>query len=162
MSHVIKCIPIQARIHRDAKQILARDRARAQKFLAGLHPHGPRASHARKSHQQLNGKAQHFAEFAAVPPAGDATAAHNSIDVTDAGAQPFVCQLRASISEFLLLLIAVTYTLPVEVGQETFTLLIDTGQNTFFLLSAVIFSHRLDRQEALIRSLFHLVIQRCR
>ena len=132
MSHVIKCIPIQARIHRDAKQILARDRARAQKFLAGLHPHGPRASHARKSHQQLNGRVQHFVEFAAVPPSGDATAAHNSIDVTDAGAQPFVCQLRESISKFLLLLIAVTYTLPVEVGQETFTLLIDTGQNTFF------------------------------
>lgn len=96
MAHVvIKSIPIQARIHRNAKQILTRDRARAQKFLAGLHPHGPRAFHSRKSHHpDLSGNsAQHFAELAVVPPAGDATAAHNSIDVTDAGAQPTIfCQ----------------------------------------------------------------------
>lgn len=108
MSHVIiKSIPIQTRIHRDAKEILARDRARAQKLLAGLHPHGPRAFHARKLHHP-SGEAQHFANLAAVPPAGDPTAAHNSIDVTDA---------------------AVTYTLPVKVGQETFTLIIDTGSS---------------------------------
>jgi len=94
MSHVvIKSIPIQARIHRNAKQILARDRGHAQKFLAGLHPHGPHAFHARKLHHpDLSGKAQHFAELAVVPPAGDAAAAHNSIDVTDAGAQPIFCQ----------------------------------------------------------------------
>jgi hypothetical protein len=93
MSHVvIKSIPIQARIHRHAKQILSRDRARAQKFLAGLHPHGPHAFNARKlQHPDLNGKAQHFENLAVVPPAGDATAAHNSIDVTDAGAQPIFC-----------------------------------------------------------------------
>ncbi|KAF9013171.1 acid protease [Cyathus striatus] len=89
-----------------AKHILARDQARAKKLLAGLHPHGPVAFHARKSRHHHH----RSHESAPVPPQGDSTAAGHSIDVTDA---------------------AVTYTLPVGVGQPptTYTLLIDTGSS---------------------------------
>ncbi|KAK2465399.1 hypothetical protein APHAL10511_002753 [Amanita phalloides] len=40
--------PIVSRIARGAKHILSRDKSRAQKLLAGLHPHGPLAFDARR------------------------------------------------------------------------------------------------------------------
>ncbi|KAG6831736.1 hypothetical protein H0H87_004005 [Tephrocybe sp. NHM501043] len=38
---IINSVPFETRLCHDAKQILARDQARAKKLLAGLQPHGP-------------------------------------------------------------------------------------------------------------------------
>lgn len=76
---IINAIPFATRVAHDAKNILARDQARAQKLLAGLHPHGPAAFHAKKQKRKEGFPSD------AVPPAGDPTASANSIDVTDAG-----------------------------------------------------------------------------
>jgi hypothetical protein len=85
MSHfATNGIPFVTRVSHGAKHILARDQARAQKLLAGLHPHGPAAFHAR--HSVEHAKDGHLSATAGtVPPAGDPTASSESIDVTDAG-----------------------------------------------------------------------------
>jgi hypothetical protein len=69
-THIIHhALPLTTRlVAGGGKAILARDMARAQKLLAGKHPHGPVAFHAKKS-----GGAQR-------------DAAADSVDVTDAGA----------------------------------------------------------------------------
>ncbi|TDL23166.1 acid protease [Rickenella mellea] len=87
-----------------AKHILARDRARAQKLLAGLHPHGPLSLRKKHGTTQPGGGTQQ--PVPADPPAPGS----NSIDVTDAG---------------------VTYTMQVGVGTPPteYTLLIDTGSS---------------------------------
>ncbi|KAF8073954.1 acid protease [Lyophyllum atratum] len=66
---VINAIPFETRITYDARQILARDKARAQKLLAGFHPHGPAAFHSKKTSPQANGS----------------DVLEDTIDVTDAG-----------------------------------------------------------------------------
>ncbi|TFK33029.1 family A1 protease [Crucibulum laeve] len=107
---VVNALRFNTRIAHGAKHILARDRARAQKLLAGLHAHGPAAFNARKvsKHHHHGGGQQQPPTPSPVPPAGDPTASGDSIDVTDA---------------------AVTYTMDVGVGQPptSYTLLIDTG-----------------------------------
>ncbi|TDL23259.1 acid protease [Rickenella mellea] len=87
-----------------AKHILARDRARAQKLLAGLHPHGPLSLSKKHGRTQPGGGTQE--PLPADPPAPGS----NTIDVTDAG---------------------VTYTMQVGVGTPPteYTLLIDTGSS---------------------------------
>ncbi|TDL23261.1 acid protease [Rickenella mellea] len=84
-----------------AKHILARDRARAQKLLAGLHPLGPLSLRKKQDKTQPGGGTQE-----PIP----AAPGSNSIDVTDAG---------------------VTYTMQVGVGTPPteYTLLIDTGSS---------------------------------
>ncbi|KAF8158022.1 aspartic peptidase domain-containing protein [Crassisporium funariophilum] len=118
MSHVvINAIPFNTRVKQGAKHIVAHDKARAQKLLKGLHPHGPQAFKAAEMHH--HGHHHHGgaptqpsqpSQPSPFPPAGDTDAASNSIDVTDA---------------------AVTYTLPVGVGNPPteYTLLIDTGSS---------------------------------
>ncbi|KAF5382440.1 hypothetical protein D9615_002711 [Tricholomella constricta] len=66
---VINAIPFETRITHDARQILARDQARAQKLLTCLHAHGPIAFHSKKAAQDSPNSA----------------AARYSVDVTDAG-----------------------------------------------------------------------------
>jgi len=98
-------------VGRHAKDILARDRARAQKLLAGLNPHGPAQFHqvrARKHHGHTSAGGHpgtSDAPGSAPPASGDA-----GVDVTDAG---------------------VTYTTSVGVGSPPtdYTLLIDTGSS---------------------------------
>ncbi|KAF7977774.1 hypothetical protein HWV62_2659 [Athelia sp. TMB] len=98
------------------KEILARDRARAAKILAGVTPHGPahhkRHRHHHGHHHAHNGAAAPTAKSTglgtAAPVAAGGTAA--SVDATDSG---------------------VTYTLSVGVGEPAtqYTLLIDTGSS---------------------------------
>ncbi|KAI0040822.1 acid protease [Auriscalpium vulgare] len=90
-----------------ARDILARDRARAQKLLAGIQPHGPAAYHA---HELRTRGAHHRKHAATAPHSAASAAAGDTIDVTDA---------------------AVTYTASVGVGSPAtdFTLLIDTGSS---------------------------------
>ncbi|KAJ7643871.1 acid protease [Roridomyces roridus] len=109
--HVIKAIPFSTRLLQGgAKHIVAADKARARKFLSGVHPHGPlmrNKSHAHKHHH----RAPHHAAGGAEDATGGAEAADpGSIDVTDA---------------------AVTYTMSVGVGSPAtqYTLLIDTGSS---------------------------------
>lgn len=78
---VINAIPFSTQVaKRGAKNILARDRARANKFLAGLHPHGPAAAHEAKKRRGQ--------ETLPTQPNGGAgsAAGGDSIDVTDSGA----------------------------------------------------------------------------
>ncbi|THH33217.1 hypothetical protein EUX98_g954 [Antrodiella citrinella] len=104
-----------------AREIIARDKARAQKVLAGVHPHGParfREAHRRHGHYSHH----HGHHDAAAAPSGGAPATSGGgggaatsddgvgVDVTDAG---------------------VTYTTSVGVGSPAtqYTLLIDTGSS---------------------------------
>ncbi|KAH9480701.1 Polyporopepsin [Psilocybe cubensis] len=122
MSHVIiKSIPFTTQIKQGARHILAHDKARAQKLVQGLHPHGPlghkataagrhRHHHHHKHHPVPEPTPNDPPEPAPAPPSGDPDAAKDSIDVTDAG---------------------VTYTMSVGVGSPAtqYTLLIDTGSS---------------------------------
>ncbi|KAG5645987.1 hypothetical protein DXG03_004588 [Asterophora parasitica] len=67
---VINAIPFETRIIHDAKQILARDRERAEKLFTGVHAHGPNAFHSKKKKVRNN---------------ANATAARSLVDATDAG-----------------------------------------------------------------------------
>ncbi|KAF8267324.1 family A1 protease [Lactarius quietus] len=89
------------RVSGDARAIISRDKARAQKFLAGVQPHGP---NAHKS-TELRRRVTHHSHSS--PSRG---ASGDTIDVTDA---------------------AVTYTASVGVGSPAtdYTLLIDTGSS---------------------------------
>ncbi|TCD70209.1 hypothetical protein EIP91_004389 [Steccherinum ochraceum] len=99
-----------------ARDILARDRSRAQKLLAGVNPHGP----ARTHFHQLR-KTRHHGHHGgggggsdAPPPPSDPPTGGTGVDVTDAG---------------------VTYTASVGVGSPAtdYTLLIDTGSSNTWL-----------------------------
>ncbi|KAG7445696.1 acid protease [Guyanagaster necrorhizus] len=123
MSRVlVTALPFASRLHPKvghAKDILARDRARAQKLLAGIQPHGPlgiQELRAKKSHHHHH---HHRGPETSEP--SDPTGNDNSIDVTDAGRSLKTSQIS----------IAVTYTTTVKVGQsaQAFTLLIDTGSS---------------------------------
>jgi len=114
MSHFVpRAIPLSVRFTSGgAKEILARDRARAQKIIAGKHPHGPVISHTAKKlghhrlqHQHHQATGTTFDKASSV-----AISSGDQVDVTDSG---------------------VTYTLPVGVGSPptTYTLLIDTGSS---------------------------------
>ncbi|PBK75146.1 related to Polyporopepsin [Armillaria ostoyae] len=115
MSRVlVTALPFASRLHPKvghAKDILARDRARAQKLLAGVQPSGPvgiQELRAKRSHHRHH---HHGSEGTKPTEPNDQTGGNdNSIDVTDA---------------------AVTYTTSVKVGEsaQTFTLLIDTGSS---------------------------------
>ncbi|KAJ8593943.1 acid protease [Rhizopogon salebrosus TDB-379] len=121
MSHiVIRSVPFATRLRATrggAKELLQRDRARAQKFLAGKSPHGPLPlvdEHRRRHHHK--GTAPTVPSTTApstTTPAGtggSSTDGSSSIDVTDSG---------------------VTYTMEVGVGNPAtqYTLLIDTGSS---------------------------------
>ncbi|KIM89433.1 hypothetical protein PILCRDRAFT_95260 [Piloderma croceum F 1598] len=121
MSHVIiRSVPFTTRLTQNgARDILARDRARAKKLLSGLHPHGPAAFHeARKRRHH----ARHRGVLQTQPASGGGSdaASDGSIDVTDAG---------------------VTYTLSVGVGSPAtqYTLLIDTGSSNTWVGAATAF-----------------------
>ncbi|KAH9053960.1 acid protease [Lactarius deliciosus] len=88
-----------------ARAIIARDRARAQKFLAGVQPHGPNAHKLTKLRSRVT---HHRGRQIISPLSRDATG--DTIDVTDTG---------------------VTYTASVGVGSPAtdYTLLIDTGSS---------------------------------
>lgn len=126
MSHVIiRSVPFTTRLTQNgARDILARDRARAKKLLSGLHPHGPAAFHeARK--RRHHGHDRHHGGSSGLPtqPAsggGSDAASDGSIDVTDAG---------------------VTYTLSAGVGSPAtqYTLLIDTGSSNTWVGAATAF-----------------------
>ncbi|KAF7299716.1 Acid protease [Mycena chlorophos] len=104
---VIKSIPITTRIASAASagNILARDQARARKFLQGVGPFGPKIHHKRKHHHHHK---HEFQELAAN------VAGSGSVDVTDA---------------------SVTYTMSVGVGSPAtdYTLLIDTGSSNTWI-----------------------------
>lgn len=113
-----------------ARAIIARDKARAQKFLAAIQPHGPNAHKLTElrsratQHQHAHGHHQHGHQVVS-PLSRDATG--DTIDVTDAGSFPVSPFRRgANIS-----VPAVTYTASVGVGSPVtdYTLLIDTGSS---------------------------------
>ncbi|KAG1742327.1 acid protease [Suillus paluster] len=125
MSHiVIRAIPFATQLRAakgGAKELLERDRARAQKFLAGKSHHGPSATvgefrqrhgHHHKGTATVPATAPATAPSTTVPSGtgGSSSASANSIDVTDSG---------------------VTYTMQVGVGNPAtqYTLLIDTGSS---------------------------------
>lgn len=93
MSHkhvVIKALPITASIRKGgAKQVLAADRARIAKLVAGHSPHGPNVVHSKA----LKAHVRHKKPFSS---GSAADSSSTSIDVTDA---------------------AVTYTMQVGVGS---------------------------------------------
>ncbi|EPQ54403.1 family A1 protease [Gloeophyllum trabeum ATCC 11539] len=98
-----------------AKDILARDQARAHKFLAGLHPHGPAAFHeARRARRHHHAHHHHQDADVAAQTMGAASNSGKSIDVTDA---------------------AVEYSTSVGVGTPPaqYDLLIDTGSSNTWL-----------------------------
>ncbi|KAI0755096.1 acid protease [Daedaleopsis nitida] len=102
-------IPFVTRIAaRHAKDIVARDRARAQKILQGINPHGPVSRRTSRHH----GHHGHGSGGSTAPPGGSTPAPSSGagVDVTDAG---------------------VTYTTSVGVGNPPtdYTLLIDTGSS---------------------------------
>ncbi|KAF7298759.1 Acid protease [Mycena indigotica] len=100
--------PFSARVASSgAQDILAKDRARAQKLLAGLSPHGPAAFHKAKDRHRHG----HGGGGAATGASSDGS---DSVDVTDA---------------------AVTYTISVGVGSPAtdYTLLIDTGSSNTWI-----------------------------
>jgi hypothetical protein len=102
---------IHPNIKHNAQGIIAHDLARAQKLIQGLHPHGPVSHRAKRHHGHGTAPAPTQPDQPMpIPPAGDPTAAAESVDVTDAG---------------------VTYTASVGVGEPAtdFTLLIDTGSS---------------------------------
>ncbi|TFK52340.1 acid protease [Heliocybe sulcata] len=116
---VVRSLPFTTRFAgRHAKEIVARDKARAQKFLAGLHPHGPAVFHEarrrRGHHHHGSGGGNTGSGTGTGTGGGSGTApsggSGSSIDVTDAG---------------------VTYTASVGVGNPAtqYTLLIDTGSS---------------------------------
>ena len=97
-------LPFTSRIvAQHAKDILIRDKARAQKLLAGLNPHGPVQFRKRGHHHGHRGSGG----SAEKPPGETGT----GVDVTDAG---------------------VTYTASLGVGSPptNYTLLIDTGKSS--------------------------------
>ena len=118
-------VPFLTRIAgRHAKEILTRDRARAQKILQGINPHGPAAFHeARRRRHGHHGHHGHGGGSTNPSSGGDGSGDGSGstpgnsppstpgggVDVTDAG---------------------VTYTMSVGVGSPAtqYTLLIDTGK----------------------------------
>lgn len=106
-------VPFVSRVvGRHGKDILARDRSRAQKLLQGMNPHGPlgRELFAARGHHHhrpghTGGGNTGGGSSGTTPPT---TGGDDGVDVTDAG---------------------VTYTTSVGVGSPAtqFTLLIDTG-----------------------------------
>ncbi|EMD39767.1 hypothetical protein CERSUDRAFT_71628 [Gelatoporia subvermispora B] len=120
MPHVVvRSLPFATRFaFGSARELLARDRERAQKIVAGLHPHGPTAfREARRSrrhgHHHGSGASSGTAPTSSptpAPPSSGSGSSSGGVDVTDAG---------------------VTYTASVGVGSPAtqYTLLIDTGSS---------------------------------
>ncbi|KAI0766435.1 acid protease [Trametes elegans] len=116
-----RSVPFVSRIAgRHAKDIIARDKARAQKILQGINPHGPTAFHElrRRRHDHHHGHGHGGGNSGAgtggstggsgaAPPT---SSSGDGVDVTDAG---------------------VTYTAAVGIGSPAtdYTLLIDTGSS---------------------------------
>lgn len=100
------------------RAILERDRARAQKLLAGINPHGPKVHHDTRFREELFNarRKKHHHGSGGDPSSGDppttgpGSGTGDGVDVTDAG---------------------VTYTADVGVGSPAtdYTLLIDTGSS---------------------------------
>jgi hypothetical protein len=112
MSHIIiRGVPFATRLRAaqgGARELLSRDRARAQQFLAGNSPHGPLPftdEHSRDHDKSTTVPSTTASSTGAEGAGADGT---SSIDVTDSG---------------------VTYTMQVGVGSPAtpYTLLIDTG-----------------------------------
>jgi hypothetical protein len=94
MSHFVpRAIPLSVRFTSGgAKEILARDRARAQKIIAGKHPHGPVISHTAKKlghhrlqHQHHQATGTTFDKASSV-----AISSGDQVDVTDSGMSFFI------------------------------------------------------------------------
>lgn len=120
-----RSVPFVTRVAgRHAKDIIARDRARAQKILQGINPHGPAAFHElrRRRHHGRHGHGHGGGDIGTGTGTGTGSSGTGStgaapptstpgggVDVTDAG---------------------VTYTASVGVGSPAtqYTLLIDTGR----------------------------------
>ena len=101
MNYVLsKCCPLSVHLKHGAKQILAHDRARAQKLLRGLHPHGPVATWQARVSNAGGQKAQDVKPMPITKAA--AAAAGHSIDVTDAGTLPLFLRILARLKFGLL------------------------------------------------------------
>ncbi|KAJ8593944.1 acid protease [Rhizopogon salebrosus TDB-379] len=118
MSHiVIRGVPFATRLRAaqgGARELLSRDRARAQQFLAGNSPHGPLPftdEHSRDHDKSTTVPSTTASSTGAEGAGADGT---SSIDVTDSG---------------------VTYTMQVGVGSPAtpYTLLIDTGSSNTWI-----------------------------
>jgi hypothetical protein len=111
-----------------AKQLVAKDRARAQKFLAGVHPHGPARTHEyRRKHHHGHGGGS-GGGGTAPPSGGGGTAPPGGGTGTGTGGTAPGSGTGIEIGATDA---GVTYTLSVGVGSppQNFTLLIDTGSS---------------------------------
>ncbi|KAH9936082.1 acid protease [Fomitopsis serialis] len=124
MSHVVvRSVPFSTRLSvGSAKELVARDKARAQKLLAGVRPHGPLAYHEERQkrsaarHHHHGGGSTGTGTGSTGTGTGTGTSGTTpssggvGVDVTDAG---------------------VTYTASVGIGSPAtnYTLLIDTGSS---------------------------------
>ncbi|KAJ3988062.1 putative aspartic protease [Lentinula detonsa] len=112
---VVKSLPFTSALGRTKpvshfKHIVEHDRSRAQKFMAGLHPHGPnpfvearKRRHGHRHHHHHTG-----GDDSTAPSGGSGGSGSDSIDVTDS---------------------SVTYLMDVTIGGQDFSLLIDTGSS---------------------------------
>jgi hypothetical protein len=86
--HVVKAIPFSTRLTAEggAKNILARDLARAQNLLAGIQPHGPAAFHSAMRSRQ-GSTPSHTAPKGTTHPTPTTTVvpSPDSVSVVDAG-----------------------------------------------------------------------------
>ncbi|KAJ3542726.1 hypothetical protein NM688_g5942 [Phlebia brevispora] len=121
MSMMNKILPFTSRIvARSGKEMVQRDRERAQKIMTAAHPHGPRHFREQRERRRHHHHKHHGTSEVAEPSTGGSgttgtggaapTDTGAGVDVTDAG---------------------VTYTASVGVGnpQTQYTLLIDTGSS---------------------------------
>ena len=77
------------KVSEGARAILARDKARAQKLLAGVQPHGPKAHKSTELRRRVAHHRQHHVHHSQeVISALSRNAVGDTIDVTDAGSLP--------------------------------------------------------------------------
>ncbi|KAK7681605.1 hypothetical protein QCA50_015338 [Cerrena zonata] len=112
--HVLQSLPFASRVAgRHARDIVALDKARAQKLLAGINPHGPLGSQSFAARRRHSHEGTHQGGSTGGNNQGGTTS-NDGVDVTDAG---------------------VTYTASVGVGNPptNYTLLIDTGSSNTWI-----------------------------
>ncbi|KAJ7601049.1 acid protease [Mycena floridula] len=129
---VISSIPFNTRLvcsgqhAHGSKNILARDRARAQKFLAGLHPHGPAAFHEAKKRRAHH----HHHHSGGQTDTGGTGTGGTGTGGTGTGTAPASSGSSVDVTDA-----AVTYVMDVGVGTPptNYSLLIDTGSSNTWI-----------------------------
>ncbi|KAF7796287.1 hypothetical protein EIP86_007463 [Pleurotus ostreatoroseus] len=123
MSMMNKVLPFTSRIvARSGKEMVQRDRERAQKLLAGVHPHGPLHFRERRRHHPRH----HHGHGSAPAPSDLSSGGGTGTGSGTGGAPPSSAGAGVDVTDA-----GVTYTASVGVGNPPtqYTLLIDTGSS---------------------------------